>query len=217
LDAALQAKLLQLLQDGEFCPIGGQQDKRVEVRVICATNRNLEEAIAAGAFRQDLFYRINVVDLQLPPLRERSADIHEIAAYFLALFNERFNCHARPLSARLIHAMQQYHWPGNIRQLENVMKRYVILGSEDVIESELIVKERVISYDIPQIPSGGSVSLKKITRQMVREIEGRIILQMLQANQWNRKRAARALNISYRALLYKVKQARIVPSSDGLG
>jgi two-component system, NtrC family, response regulator AtoC len=217
LDAALQAKLLQLLQDGKFCPIGAQQDRRVEVRVICATNHDLELEIAAGTFRQDLFYRINVVNLQLPPLRERSVDIPELCKYFLGVYNEKFNCRARGLSARLIQKMQQYHWPGNIRQLENLVKRYVILDSEDVIESELLPKEQSAGYSFPEISLDTPISLKKVTRDMVREMERRIIIKILQANQWNRKRAARALNISYRALLYKVKQAQLAPPDGSAG
>jgi two-component system, NtrC family, response regulator AtoC len=216
LDGALQAKLLQLLQDGKFCPIGGQLDKRVEIRVICATNRDLEAEIAGGTFRQDLFYRINVVNLRLPSLRERRADIPEIVAYFLNLHNEKFNCNAQPLSARLMLGLQQYHWPGNIRQLENLMKRYVILGSEDVIESELLPREQGNEYVLPEISFAGPISLKKVMRQMVREMETRIIVKILQENQWNRKRAARALSISYRALLYKVKQAQVAPPGGSL-
>src|SRR5271168_2272528 len=138
LDMALQSKLLQLLQDGQFCRIGAQEDKKVEVRVVCATNRKLEEEIESGTFRQDLFYRINVVNLQLPPLRERRGDIPQLVNYFLDCYNRKFNCRARALSSDLIAILQKYHWPGNVRELENLMKRYVILGSEDVISNDLI-------------------------------------------------------------------------------
>ena len=121
LDLGLQSKLLQVLQDGQFCRIGAQEDKKVEVRVVCATNRRLEEEIDAGTFRQDLFYRINVVNLHMPPLRERRGDIEDLAAYFLEYYNRKYNGRARPLSADVVATLQKYHWPGNIRELENLI------------------------------------------------------------------------------------------------
>src|SRR5712672_196995 len=108
LDMALQSKLLQLLQDGQFCRIGAQEDKKVEVRVVCATNRNLEEEIAAGNFRSDLFYRINVVNLRMPALRERRGDIEDLANYFLEYYNRKYNCRAKPLSPELMDVLQKY-------------------------------------------------------------------------------------------------------------
>lgn len=207
LDPGLQAKLLQLLQDGQFCPIGGFEDKQVEVRVICATNRNLEEEIEQGSFRQDLYYRINVVNIQLPSLRERAADIPVICDYLRDVYSEKFNRPTKPLSSRKLDMMQRYHWPGNIRELENLVKRYVILGSEDAITLDLTAGSPT-SF-IPDVPVNGSVSLKKVTRQAMREFESKIILKILQAHNWNRKRAASALNISYRALLYKLKEAGV--------
>src|ERR1700681_4628786 len=119
LDMALQSKLLQLLQDGQFCRIGAQADKKVEVRVVCATNRTLEEKIAAGNFRADLFYRINVVNLYMPPLRERASDIPQLISYFIEYYNRKFNARANPLSPELMSAFKKYHWPGNVRELEN--------------------------------------------------------------------------------------------------
>ncbi|MBV8894246.1 MAG: sigma-54-dependent Fis family transcriptional regulator [Acidobacteria bacterium] len=205
LDLGLQSKLLQLLQDGQFCRIGAQEDKKVEVRVVCATNRRLEEEIENGTFRQDLFYRINVVNLYLPPLRERRGDIADLANYFLEYYNQKYNCRARTLSPELVSVLQKYHWPGNIRELENLIKRYVILGNEEVITSDLVTREQ--EYFNPEIPIDGQVSLKKITRQAVRELERKVILKVLQTHHWNRKQAARALSISYRALLYKIRDA----------
>jgi two-component system response regulator AtoC len=205
LDLGLQSKLLQLLQDGQFCRIGAQEDKKVEVRIVCATNRKLEEEIENGTFRQDLFYRINVVNLHLPPLRERRADIADLATYFLEYYNRKYNARARSLSGELIGILQKYHWPGNIRELENLIKRYVILGNEEAITSDLVTREQ--EYFNPEIPIDGQISLKKITRQAVRELERKIILKVLQSNHWNRKQAARALSISYRALLYKIRDA----------
>src|SRR5436189_635 len=178
LDLALQSKLLQLLQDGQFCRIGAQEDKKVEVRVVCATNRRLEEEIETGTFRQDLFYRINVVNLQLPPLRERRGDIQDLATYFLEYYNRKYNCRARALSSDLMSALQKYHWPGNIRELENLIKRYVILGNEEVISSDLVVREQ--EFFNPDINLDGPISLKKLTRQATRELERKVILKALQ-------------------------------------
>jgi two-component system response regulator AtoC len=210
LDPALQSKLLQLLQDGQFCRIGAQEDKKVEARIVCSTNRHLEIEIENGTFRQDLFYRINVVNLQLPPLRERRADIADLVDYFLNYYNQKYNCRARSLSPELLGVLQKYHWPGNIRELENLIKRYVILGNEEVITSDLVAREP--EYFNPDINLDGPISLKKLTRQATRELERKIILKVLQANHWNRKRAARALNISYRALLYKIREAGLPPN-----
>src|SRR5215470_10981153 len=205
LDMPLQSKLLQLLQDGQFCRIGAQEDKKVEVRVVCATNRKLEQEIENGTFRSDLFYRINVVNLHLPPLRDRAVDIPDLAAYFLEYHNRKYNCRAKPLSNELMGVLRKYHWPGNIRELENLIKRYVILGNEEVIASDLAPRET--DFFNAEIPLDGQISLKKLTRQAVRELERKVILKVLQNHHWNRKQAARALSISYRALLYKIRDA----------
>jgi two-component system response regulator AtoC len=205
LDMALQSKLLQLLQDGQFCRIGAQEDKKVEVRVVCATNRKLEEEIANGTFRADLFYRINVVNLHMPSLRERAADIPQLVSYFLEYYNRKFNSRAAHPSAELMNAFKKYHWPGNVRELENLMKRYVILGTEESISGDLRPQEQ--DFFSADINVDGPISLKKITRQAVHELECKIILKVLQHHHWNRKQAARALNISYRALLYKIRDA----------
>jgi two-component system response regulator AtoC len=205
LDPSLQSKLLQLLQDGQFCRIGAQEDKKVEVRVVCATNRHLEAEIESGTFRQDLYYRINVVNLRMPSLRERRGDIEDLCAYFLEYYNRKFNCRARPLSGEVLAVLQKYHWPGNIRELENLIKRYVILGNEDAISGDLAPRDT--SFFNAEIPADGQVNLKKLTRQVVRELERKVILKVLQNHHWNRKQAARSLSISYRALLYKIRDA----------
>jgi two-component system, NtrC family, response regulator AtoC len=210
LDMSLQSKLLQLLQDGQFCRIGAQADKKVEVRIVCATNRKLEDEIENGNFRQDLYYRINVVNLFMPPLRERRSDIEGLASYFLEFYNRKYNCKARPLSAELMEVLQKYHWPGNIRELENLIKRYVILGSEDVISTDLQPRDAELST--ADINFDGPISLKKVTRQATRALERKIILKVLHNHHWNRKQAARTLNISYRALLYKIRDAGLPPN-----
>lgn len=205
LDMSLQSKLLQLLQDGQFCRIGAQEDKKVEVRVVCATNRKLEDEIANGTFRADLFYRINVVNLYMPPLRERTSDLAELVVYFVEFYNRKFNARAKALSPDLMTSLRKYHWPGNIRELENLIKRYVILGNEEAILGDL--RPREPDFFNADISVDGPISLKKLTRQAVHELERKIILKVLQHHHWNRKQAARALNISYRALLYKIRDA----------
>ncbi len=213
LDLALQSKLLQLLQDGQFCRIGAQEDKKVEVRVVCATNRKLEQEIENGTFRSDLFYRINVVNLHLPPLRERASDIPELVDYFLEYHNRKYNCRAKPLSSEIMMVLRRYHWPGNIRELENLIKRYVILGNEEVLLADLAPRDP--DFFNADLPIDGQISLKKITRQAVRELERKIILKVLQNHHWNRKQTARSLGISYRALLYKIRDAGL-PSNRTL-
>lgn len=213
IDLSLQAKLLQLLQDGQYSRIGGQEDRPVNLRLICATNRQLDQEVANGRFRQDLLYRINVVCIQLPPLRARSEDIADLAAYFLDLHRTRHNLHVKPLSPAAMRLLERHSWPGNIRELENLIERYVILGSEDSISSELLSWEQ--SHTVPEIPIDGQIHLKKVTRQAVHELERKIILSVLEANRWNRKRTASALKISYRALLYKIRRAGL-PSKRAL-
>jgi two-component system response regulator AtoC len=185
----------------------------VEVRVICATNRDLESEIAAGRFRQDLFYRINVVQIQVPALRHRSQDIPALANYFLDLYGQKFSVRPKAIPATLMEMLQTYNWPGNIRQLENLMKRYVILGNEEAITAEL-VSQNGNCFD-PVIPSDGKISLKHATREAVRELERRIIMKVLHTHNWNRKKAAKAMSISYRALLYKIQDTGIISNRVG--
>jgi transcriptional regulator with PAS, ATPase and Fis domain len=201
----LQSKMLQLLQDGQFCPIAAREAKRAGIRVVCATNRRLDQEIANGRFRQDLFYRIAGVVVTLPPLRERAADIAKLVAYFIRLYSERYQRSVPSLSSATLALLSSQPWPGNIRELENLTKRYVVLGAEDGIIRELKVRN---GHAIGSgLPLDASIPLKKVTRDAVRELESKIILSTLQANHWNRKRAARVLKISYRALLYKLKRS----------
>jgi len=208
LGKGLQARLLQLLQDGRFSPIEDAEVDRVDVRMICTTNRNLEEEIKSGAFRPDLFYRLNVASIDLPPLRERRADIPILVDYFLERYREKFNCVVRSISPATLRSLEVFSWPGNIRELENLIKRYVILGSESAICDGLADP---VTRTLGEANSDeGGLSLKKITKQASRELEREIILQALEENCWNRRKTARALKISYRALLYKMKDAGVV-------
>jgi len=145
------------------------------------------------------------VNLHLPPLRERATDIPELVAYFLEHHNRKYNCRAKPLSGEMTAVLRKYHWPGNIRELENLIKRYVILGNEEVITADLAPPSS--DFFNADIPVDGQISLKKLTRQAVRELERKVILKVLQNHHWNRKKTARSLSISYRALLYKIRDA----------
>jgi two-component system, NtrC family, response regulator AtoC len=209
LDLGLQSKLLQFLQDGCFSRIGDQTERVAETRLICATNRNLEGEINSGTFRGDLYYRINVVCLRLPPLRGRREDIPMVAEYFRAQFEKKFAKQSEPLSAEILQYLQNLDWPGNIRELSNVIARHVLLGTEAKIFQEPMVKQ-------PDAARGessgvGAVPLKQIAKEAVRGRERSFILEALQANQWNRRKTAEALKISYRALIYKIRDAGMIP------
>jgi two-component system, NtrC family, response regulator AtoC len=207
LEPGMQAKLLQVLQDGQFNRIGAQGERRVDVRFICATNRHLETEIRSGNFRQDLFFRINVVNLELPALKNRKEDIPTLVDYFLNRYASQFQRPTSPPSRDLLSLFERHDWPGNIRELENLIKRFVIFGSEDAIYKSLngcCVKDNCGRTTVAK-----EASLKQLTRQAVKELEKRIILSALEENHWNRRAVSRALGISYAALLYKMREAGV--------
>jgi len=218
LDPGLQAKLLHALQDFRIVRLGGIEEKKVDVRIICATNRDLEVAVSRGEFRGDLFYRINVVRIEMPALRERSSDVPILMNHFVQLYSARFGGRPEPLSISFLRLLESYHWPGNIRELENLAKRYVVLGGEEQIISMLNDSEelRMLAME----PLDLNTPLKVQTKRAIQHLERKIILNTLQAHKWNRRKTARTLNISYRALLYKIKEAglpsirNVRPSSD---
>ena len=205
LDVSIQAKLLQLLQDGTFTRVGGRQERKIDIRVICITNRDLKEDVALKRVRLDLFHRVNGASIRLPELRERAEDIPAIAHYLVELFNGTFHTRTWPLSPTMTHRLQQYRWPGNIRELENVLRRYVVLGSPESIAEDIARR----SFGLPptELPMHRGLPLKTRTKRLVREVETQHILRILQLNSWNRRKAARMLSISYRALLYKMRSA----------
>src|SRR6185437_4086732 len=200
----LQAKLLQLLQDGHFVRIGAQTDQQVQARVVCATNRDLTRDVENGLFRRDLYYRINAVTIELPPLRQRAEDIPQLTDYFLRVYQEKFQRAAPVLSFEARRALREYAWPGNIRQLQNVIKRLVILGAEEVVFHELASRGEE-EFDI-DLDRDTDMPLKEITRNAVDKLERIVIARSLRKHNWNRRRVSRSLQISYRALLYKIKK-----------
>jgi len=230
LPLALQSKLLQVLQDGEFARLGGKRDVQVDVRVITATNRDLDRAVADGQFREDLYFRLNVVCINLPPLRERRQEIPELADHFLKKYSVLYRKRCIELSAETRRQLMEYDWPGNVRELENLIKRAVVLGTDQAIGKEIVRAQAIAQRPAsmlarPSTPTAvqpaapppppepppadaepGSYSLKDISRTAAREAERELILKMLQQTRWNRKETAAMLGISYKALLYKIKE-----------
>ncbi len=212
LDLSVQAKLLQFLQDGKFYRIGGSEEQRVETRIICATNRELQAEIEGGKFRMDLYYRINVIHIKLPPLRDRVEDIPVLLKYFLLNFADRFEQPAPEISSGKVQILQRCSWPGNIRELENCMARCVVLGVDEALQAYLGEQQprRYSAYEEETTP----VPLKHIADKARRELERDVILKALEAHNWNRRKAAETLKISYRTLLYKVREAGIPPMRE---
>jgi two-component system response regulator AtoC len=149
----LQSKLLQVLQDGEFARLGSREDVRVDVRVVAATNRNLEQAVAEGQFREDLYFRLNVVCIALPPLRQRREEIPELTGLFLHQYSEHYNRPAIALAADTMRLFSEHDWPGNVRELENLVKRMVILGTDEPIRKELANAIAVRTQPVGPIPA----------------------------------------------------------------
>jgi len=203
LPTALQAKLLRVLQEEEVRPLGDSKSRRIDVRVLAATARNLEAEVSAGRFREDLFYRLNVVRLAVPPLRERPKDIPLLVDHFLARFRDTLGKPVRGISDEALERLVAYRWPGNVRELENVIERAIILASTDRIGlSELPQNVVVPQPGAPVAGRAGDFSLRRARR--VVELE--VIQRALRATGGNRTHAARLLEISHRALLYKIKE-----------
>jgi two-component system response regulator AtoC len=213
LDLAVQAKLLQVLQDGSFMRVGAQESRRVNTRLICAANGNLRQQTEDGSFRLDFFFRINAVTIDLPPLRQRVADIPVLVDHFLDLHSKSYRLNPKPLSRDIVRLMKRYSWPGNIRQLENLIRSYVLIGSEEALIADL-VPDTPASV-IPEIDLANPVSLKEITRAATRELEREIVLKVLEANGQSRVKTAKWLKISYRSLLYKLQESGVKASSGG--
>ena len=209
--AILQAKLLQVLQDGTFSRLGSRSPMKVDVRVIAATNINMKEAIARKHFREDLYYRLNGFSLSIPPLCERREEIPLLASYFMRKVAKKYSRQPLPLSNALIETFQRYAWPGNLREMENVINRYFILGDERPILSEMSPFSPYRAEGNGFGDSADGAGLKQIVRSLKGEAEAAAIAQMLENKGWNRKAAASELQISYKALLYKIKQYELAP------
>jgi len=227
----LQSKLLQVLQDGEFVRVGGRGEVHVDVRIIAATKCDLEKAVDNGVFREDLFFRLNVVCITLPPLRQHRDEILVLTDLFIEHYADHYNKPRIELTPDTRRLFDEYDWPGNVRELQNLIKRAVVLGSDESLHRELAdavagrhrrmgqipllqprevppvaVREPPAAAPPAPVPSG---SLKDIARHAAREAERALIVRTLQQTRWNRRQTAEILGISYKALLYKIKNAEL--------
>jgi transcriptional regulator with PAS, ATPase and Fis domain len=205
LDIALQAKLLRVLQDFKVVRLGSVEERPIDIRLVCGTNRNLEAEVQAGSFRSDLYYRINVLNIKMPSLRVRTGDVPILMNHFIRVYSDQFGQKPKPLSSSAQQILDKYPWPGNLRELENLAKRYVVLGGEEHILSSL--REPANSEGFPMETADINTPLRIQTKRAVQTLERRIIFDVLRAHKWNRRSTARSLDISYRALLYKIKEA----------
>jgi Nif-specific regulatory protein len=199
---ALQVKLLRVLQEREFERVGSSQTRKIDVRILTATNRDLEQAVANGAFRQDLYYRINVFAIFLPPLRERRDDILSLANHFVEKYSGKMEKAVRRISTPAINAMMLYHWPGNVRELENCIEHAVIVSTNNVIHA----------YDLPptlQCPSAEEIANAGLLPMRIRQIENDMIVDALKLTKGNIEAAARQLGITSRMVRYKIKKLTI--------
>lgn len=213
---SLQPKLLQVLQDKQFTRLGAQKEISVDVRIISATNYSLEKLVGERKFREDLYYRMNVITIQMPPLRERKSDIPELAEHLARKHASLSKNGHTLLSDHVIQLFSQYDWPGNVRELENTIRKLLAMGSEAALleefpfgggEEESILAEP-IAEEFPVL------SMKEAAKQAARQAERDMILLALRRTNWNRKRAAELLQISYKAMLYKLKDAGLAKHSQ---
>jgi two-component system response regulator AtoC len=206
LPLALQVKLLRVLEDEKIRRLGETRDLQVDVRIIAATHRDLHAETKAGRFREDLFYRLNVLPIHCPPLRERRDDIPLLIDHFVAKNNSRLGTSIRGLDTETRRLLYEYAWPGNVRELENTIERAMVLSEgEQIVAADLPERIREARDPVQVQLASGELSVKKTTR-IIEEI---LIRRALQKTKGNRTRAAEVLEISHRALLYKIKDYQI--------
>jgi two-component system response regulator AtoC len=218
LHPALQAKLLHVLQDGTFSRVGGKAPIAVDVRVLAASNRDLEREVEAMRFREDLFYRLNVIQIVVPPLRDRMDELPLLAGYFAQRYARLFRREGFTLSPAALDRLSRHHFPGNVRELENLVKRMIVLDDPHLERTPLLRTGRTNGHaeaaggngggngaPRPAVPRAEIVPLKEVARMAARAAEREAIARVLEQTGWNRVRAAKLLRISYRALLYKIK------------
>lgn len=215
MSAGLQAKLLQVLQDASFCRLGSNHEVRVDVRVVTATNRHLEEMVKHGGFREDLFFRLNVVSIEIPPLRERRDEIPGLIDRFLRRYSAKYRKPLPVLSAGMLRQLERHAFPGNVRELENMMKRIVVLGREEPVREELLAhgerRPEQVRNDLEALFSelektAGALPLREVGQRAALEAERETIERVLHRTNWNRKQAARVLGVSYKTLLQKIRE-----------
>jgi two-component system, NtrC family, response regulator AtoC len=206
LDMAVQSKLLQVLQDGSYMRVGGHEMRNIQTRVVSVANRDLREQVAEGSFRLDFLYRINAVTINMPPLRRRPEDLPQMVSYFIDRHSRDFQATPPELSRGVVRLMQKYDWPGNIRQLDNLIRSYVLMGSEDALVAELMEEAKPAANVMADVDVSQPIALKVVTKKATHDLERQIILKVLKANNWNRQKTAKWLKISYRSLLYKLNE-----------
>jgi transcriptional regulator with PAS, ATPase and Fis domain len=220
MDISIQAKLLEVLQDGMFSRLGGDGEVMVNARVIATTRDHLEQSMMEGHFREDLFFRINVINITLPPLRDRKDQILPLSQYYFDFYKKKYGRDVPSFSSKVIHTFKEYPWPGNIRELENMIKRIVIFGEEDPVLENLLGKHsddgmnpRPFENFSPNFLMGErNFNLKEAGKRAAEEAEKKMIQTTLQETHWNRKKAAQMLHVSYKGLLNKIQKYHI----DGL-
>ena len=231
----LQSKLLHVLQGGDFTPLGSEKSVKTDTWVIAATNHELEKDMQVGEFREDLYYRLSTIKILIEPLRSRPEDIPFLIDHYIKEYSEQFNGKklAEP-SASTLERLGAYHWPGNVRELQNILKRIMILGEDEETINDLLnapdkrdrMAEIQSAINKPAIPIDllglngenatnlSSLSLKKIRKKALDRVEKEVISYVLDKTGWNRSKATKILKISYKTLLYKIKDLGIVPPSD---
>jgi len=208
---AIQAKLLRVLQEREFTPVGGTKAKKVDIRLIAATNKELEKMIKEGSFREDLYYRLNIVPILLPPLRERQEDIPALSVHFLKKYSEEMGKSIKGFTPEAMEKLMKYPWPGNVRELENVIERTVVMMDEEMLRAEHLIlpgqQEREgIESSIPATSEALKELKKQLREKAVEDIEKAFIINALERNQWNVTRAAEEVGMlrpNFQALMRK--------------
>jgi transcriptional regulator with PAS, ATPase and Fis domain len=216
---ALQAKLLHVLQDGRFTRLGGNREIAVDARIVAATNRDLGELAQRGAFREDLYFRLNVVSLRIPPLRERTEELPALVDYLLRRAAERYQRPLPRLSAKLLALLERHPFPGNVRELENMLKRVLVFGSEAPVIRDLIsgagrgrMERDSFERLLEEVEAhAGDLPLREVGRRASLEAERGAIERALHHTAWNRKQAARLLGVSYKTLLQKIRDCGLDP------
>ena len=231
----LQSKLLHVLQSGEFSPLGSEKDIKTDTWVIAATNHDLEQDLKKGKFREDLYYRLNIIKFYVTPLRNRPEDIPLLIDYYIQKYSDRFN--AKQLlkpGKEIMDKLVAYHWPGNVRELQNVLKRVIVLKDWEEVVNELInnralpansnlavnqsgassIVSELLDFDSLETKGFESLSLKKIKKKALDRIEKEVISYVLGKTGWNRSKASKILKISYKTLLYKISDLNLKPPAN---
>ncbi len=229
---ALQSKLLHVLQSGEFSPLGSEKEVKTDVWVLAATNQDLEQNVKKGLFREDLYYRLNIIQIYIPPLRNRPEDIPLLIDYYIEKYASKFSHkNLNKPSPEILGRLITYHWPGNVREIQNIIKRCMVIGNWEEIIDELSISKKPADYSTkakPALdeasiigdfidfkgensPNHASFSLKKVKKKVLDRIEKEVISHVLGQTGWNRTKAAKILKISYKTLLYKISDLNIEP------